>query len=130
MGIRIGLSGETGREGFAAVDALVALTLLALTISLALQGMTSARRLASRAVELRQAGALLQYLVDAGARDPGEQSGVLDPFQWRLEVKARPADPETPALRMCTRTAIVTHTPSRRQYRLVGLDFCAPRAGS
>ena len=130
MGIRIGLGGRKGGDGFAAIDALVALTLLALTISLALQGMTSARRLASRAVELRQAGALLQYLVDAGARDPGERSGVQQPFQWRLEVKARPADPETPALRMCERTATVTQMQSRRQYRLEGLDFCTPRAGS
>ena len=130
MEIRIGLSGRTGGDGFAAIDALVALTLLALTISLALQGMTSARRLASRAVELRQASALLQYLVDAGARDPGEQSGVLQPFQWRLVVEARPADSQTPALHLCTRTAIVTQIQSHRQYRLQGLDFCTPRAGS
>ena len=130
MSIGTGVLGGNGGNGFAAVDALVALTILALTISLSLQSLGSARRLAGRTVEIRQASALLQYLVDAGARDPGVQTGVQAPFQWRFEVSLEPVDPQAPALKLCRRAAVVTEIRSRRTYRLQGIEYCTTRPGA
>ncbi len=130
MSIGTGALRGNGGDGFAVVDALVALTILALTISLSLQSLGSARRLASRTVEIRQASALLEYLVDAGARDPGVLTGVQAPFQWRFEVSLEPPDPQAPALKLCRRAAVVTEMRSRRTYRLQGIAYCTPRPGA
>jgi hypothetical protein len=129
--VRIGAAARSwnGGEGFAAVDALVALTVLALTISLSLQSLETARRLAARTVEIRQASALLQYLVDAGAREPGDRTGVQDRLRWRLVVAVEPDNSQAPALKLCRRTATVTDAGSRRTYRLESLEFCTPRPG-
>ena len=119
--------GDGGAEsGFATVDAIVGLTVLALAISLALQSLDVSRRLAARSLEVRRASSLLQYLVDAGSTRIGPHTGSLGPFRYSLSVEPLPADPQAPAVRLCRRTADVSDSQSGRRYRLEMTDFCVP----
>ena len=110
--------------GYAAVDALVGLTILAVTVSLALGALTSARRLASAAVESGQAAGLLQYLMEFGPKEVGSTSGRSPLFAWRLDVALAPADPHAPAAQLCSRSAEAKSLKSRRRFTLATLQFC------
>ncbi len=112
--------------GFAAVDALVALTILAVTFSLAFDAVNSARRLAVASVEIRKAHALLEYLVDAGPRGVGLSWGRSDGFDWRLQTTLKAIDPHAPSVRMCSRAAAAVGVRSRRRFVLSTLEFCKP----
>ena len=120
-----------GEEGFAAVDALVGLTILALTLSLALQALGSSRNLAATALETQQATRLLQYLVDSSPNRIGALTGVTGGFGWRLQVAMEPADLQAANLRLCRWSAEAVNAKSRRRYDLDTLEFCrAPDAAS
>ncbi len=115
-------------HGFAAVDALVALTVLATTLALALQAEAVARRLAGSALRSEQAGVLLQYLIETGARTPGKWTGRSGGLDWRFDVALQPADPRAGALRTCRRTATASEAGGRRTVSLTVLAFCRPPA--
>ena len=119
---------QVRQAGFAAVDALMALTILAMTMALAFQAMISARGLAERAAETRRAAALLQYLMDSDIGTIGERAGMTDRFSWKLAVSLVPADPAAPAVRSCDRSAEVRALRSQRRYRLSTTEFCLPPA--
>ncbi len=120
---------KSNSDGFAAVDALVALTILASAISLTIEAVGSARRAAQAALETERAKGLLEQLLESGQGGAGVRTGRSDGFDWRLEVAFAPADPRAPALVMCTRKARLTGVRSRRGYALSALDFCARPAG-
>ena len=116
--------------GFATADAMIAMLVLALTIGLALNAASTARRLALRATEVRQAnllaGQLLSRLQDADQVETGKLGGL----DWRLEttVVAAAADPDAPPL---SRRTVAITAPSGRVYRdglsvLCGDDHAAP----
>ena len=120
-------NGAGGTEGgFATVDALVGLVVLAMTVSLALQALTGSRRLAERALEIGQAEALLQYLVDAGTTSIGVHTGRVGAFQWNLRVAAEPLDMQAPAVRLCRQEAELVERRSGRHYHLQTISFCSP----
>lgn len=100
------------REGFAAVDALVALLLLATTLSLVLGAQTSGRKLAAAAVETRLATVELGQLLDRGTA--GEANGRTGPFVWRSSEQRLSSTSET----LCARRAEVRATRSGRVYRM------------
>jgi hypothetical protein len=110
--------------GFAAVDALVALTILATTLALALHATATSRSLAARALQSERAGALLQYLLQAGSHEPGQWSGRAEGFDWRLDVALQGPDPHAPALRTCRRTASAREQTSGRRFSLSAVVFC------
>jgi hypothetical protein len=110
------------QDGFAAVDALVALTLLAITLSLAMEAAGSARRLGAAALQTRRATALLQYLQANAPAGPGKWSGQAAGMNWRLEAKLLDADPQANALRLCRRAAEVRDGP--RRFALASTAFC------
>ena len=115
---------DQGEAGFAAVDAMVALTILASAMALTLEATATARRLADAGVQDDRAGVLLEYLVQAGPRGPGDWTGRSRSLDWRLEVRLQPSDPHAPALRVCQRLAAVSDPRSRRRFTLSALAFC------
>ena len=122
--------GGDAEAGFAAVDALVALTILAMTIALALQAMQTARRMAGAALEARSATAVLQWLLQSDPDEIGARSGSANGFAWRAELALNPSDPQAPAVRTCTRSASVARVGGRRSYAARALVFCRPPAQS
>lgn len=71
------------RSGFAAVDAIVALTLIGLTLGLCLQLGVMANRSSKTAAELRRVTALGRYAL---AGDDTPRSGQDGAVAWQLDI--------------------------------------------
>jgi hypothetical protein len=114
-----------GTAGFAVVDALVALTILATIISLGAEALISARRLAFATDESQRAQVLLKYLLARGIGPGRDETGSLSGFNWRLRTTYLTAEPgQGPTL--CRRWAGATDARSGRQYVLATFSFCTP----
>src|SRR5690606_1820063 len=72
------------RGGFSTIDALVGLTILSLSLSLALGAQANARRVAERARETRAAGVLLQSLDTIALGSAQSAHGVSGVLIWRV----------------------------------------------
>ncbi len=114
-----------GTRGFAAVDALVALSILAAIFALGLEAMISSRRIAFAASEAQQATILLRYLLAREAPPGLDETGSLSGFNWRVQTAYLPPDPGAPAVTLCRRWAGATGARSGRRYVLSTVDFCA-----
>ena len=80
-------SGRSDNEnGFAAVDALTALAILATTITLSIVALSVARRAEQSASEASAARTTLRFLLTEPARPPGLYSGSNPDFDWTLQV--------------------------------------------
>jgi len=119
-----GAAGDSlqGEAGFASVDAMAGLAILAVTIALALSAHAMARRMSDAAVESRRAAALLQMLVDD--RGATADSGSFGGFEWRVEVLREPAQGVEPRSSVCRRAARVQSLASGRAYTLDTLAPC------
>ncbi|MGA0601539.1 hypothetical protein ACO2Q3_12620 [Caulobacter sp. KR2-114] len=102
--------------GFAAVDALTALTILTLTIGLSLSAAVTARRAAEKAQEAREASVLLRYLMETSPNQLGSRDGRSGAFTWRVSETPALAPGANPALKLCRRSATLSATPSGRTY--------------
>ena len=124
-GLGGGLEGRSERTGgFAAVDALVGLTILATVISLAVAALASARRVAMSALETAQASAELRLLLSLRNPAPGVQHGRDGTFDWLVEQTASAdAGPSQLAL-LCGRRAIATSIRTGRRYQMTTAAFC------
>jgi hypothetical protein len=111
-------------EGFAAVDALVALTLIAMTLALTIVAAQGAQRNSLRALELRRADTLLKYLLLAKPHALGVQAGDTDRFAWTVTTAPSQIDAEPSNLAICTRTASVRAAASGRAYRMTTSESC------
>lgn len=79
---------QDGREsGFAAVDALTALAILATTITLSIVALSVARRAEQSASLGRAARTTIQVLLAEPTRPPGLYSGSSSDFDWTLQVE-------------------------------------------
>jgi hypothetical protein len=127
-GLRI--VGETPAEdacaGFAAIDALVALTILAATLSLSLEAGLTARRAAARAAEIQSADTLLRSLIDRGT--VGDEAGRTAQFAWRVEFGPVGASQGTAHLQLCRRAADAKSLRGGRHYKLATLVACPVRS--
>lgn len=112
--------------GFAAVDALVALMILAATITLSLRAVGTARRAAFGADEMRQATQMLRGLLDTPVTRPGALAGQTPFFLWRVETRAGVAIPGATGALICARSASVTSRRDGRRYTLAGAEICPP----
>ena len=83
-------------SGFAAVDALVALMILAITITLSLRAVETAKRAATSADEMRQATQVMRGLLEAPLAKRGVQTGQTAAFDWRLETRTGASAPGAP----------------------------------
>jgi hypothetical protein len=109
-------------EGFAAVDALVALTLIATTLALAIVATQTAQRTSLKALELRRADTLLKYLLLARPHALGVQQGNTDGFVWTVTTAPSHIAASNPAI--CTRTASTRAVTSGRAYRMATSESC------
>jgi hypothetical protein len=119
---------SSASPGFAAVDALVALAVLATTVALSLTAADTARRAAALAGETRGAEVLMRRLVYAPAEALGVRTGRTRDFAWSVRLAAEPSTaPEIPA---CRRRVEVTGLGSGRTYAGSMLEPCPPRTAN
>ncbi len=117
-------------QGFAAVDALVALTLLSMTIGLSLVGAQTAQRAAAKAQEARGAASLLRSLLEDAPAGTADRQGSDGAFAWRYAAAPLTDEGAAPPLRLCRRVAEAASLKDRRRYRLETLAPCpAQEAG-
>jgi hypothetical protein len=123
--VRTQPAGDGASDGYAAVDAMVALVILAMTITFALGAAQAARRAAVVAEETRRAVQLLRYLVDEAPLTTTIQSGVANGFTWRVQTRPQ-SDAGVPGLVLCDRLAEIVSNTSRRRFHLEGAAICPP----
>jgi hypothetical protein len=118
-------AGDRSSDGYAAVDAMVALAILAMTVTFAVGAAQTARRVAVAAEETRRATQLLRYLVDETPLTLAVQSGAASGFSWRVQTRLG-ADTGVPGLRLCGRLAELVSSTSHRRFHLEGAAICPP----
>lgn len=107
--------------GFAAVDALMALTILAITIAFAMNAVSVGQRAARAASEARKAQALMAALLDGPSRQPGIYRGKNSGMGWTVTVAPRLADT---APHLCDARVEVAGRVAQRTYRLSTTEIC------
>jgi hypothetical protein len=112
--------------GFAAIDALVGLTILASALTLAMGAGLTALKLDTRAQRLQSARSQLVFLMENTKALPGERSGETAGLHWRTRVIV---EPQAKAFGLCRVTSEVFPALGARTYALSTLRPCAePRA--
>jgi hypothetical protein len=119
---------EKGQGGFAAVDALVAVTILSSSLALSLTAAEIGARASRVAGETRDAELVLRGRLEDTAGRAGVWSGRVQGLDWRVEAR-RYDDAVIERAGPCVRTASATSTRSGRTYRLATVDTCLPEAG-
>lgn len=117
-------SDDSQSDGFAAVDALVALTILTSTIILTLAATQVARRAATDALETRRASELLQFVVLSEPHKIGDRTGQAAGFNWRLETAQSTIAVNAATPPICTRKAEATSLRTGHHYRLGTSEVC------
>jgi hypothetical protein len=117
-----------GQGGFAAVDALVAVTILSSSLALSLTAAEIGMRASRTAGETRDAELVLRGRLEDTAGQAGVWSGRVQGLSWRIEAH-RSDDAVIERAGPCVRTASATSTRSGRTYRLTTVDTCPPEAG-
>jgi hypothetical protein len=123
--VRTQPSGDGASDGYAAVDTMVALAILAMTITFALVAAQTARRATVVAEETRRADQLLRYLIDEAPLTLSTQSGTANGFSWRMQTYFT-SDASIPGLLLCDRLAELVSNTSRRRFHLEGAAICPP----
>ncbi len=121
---------DTSSDGFAAIDALVALMILATTIVLALGAAETARRASARASETRHAVALLRGLLATAPHHLGSAGGRLAGFDWRIETRVAVVATPVASVRVCERQADARSVTSKRRYALSTTELCPSQAAA
>ena len=107
----------TGADGFAIVDAMVGLLIVAATVGLSLQGMLQAQRAATLLAVVSSAVRLGDRAIQ-GARSQGDYSQILWTVRESSLGAARP-------VALCDRTVELTSQSSRRVYSISTIVTCA-----
>jgi hypothetical protein len=108
-------------EGYAAVDALVALMLIAAALAAAFPALAQAARVADSAREVRSAKAFLAHLLEASPATLQVQTGETSEFRWRVAME--PTGAERPVA-ICRQAAQLVHRESGRRYVAATLEAC------
>jgi hypothetical protein len=103
------------------VDALVALTILAMTLGLSLVAADRAIRAARLANEIRQADALLRDILISGPRSLRPLSGATADYAWTVETQVTGADRP---IEVCRRYVQLTSLRSTRHYWASTSETC------
>ena len=112
-------------QGHAVIDAMTALLILALTITLSLAVLQQARRVAERGSDVQTARNLIDELMAFGPRSFIPSSGAASGFAWRLETQV--TGPERP-IAVCRRAVDLTHVSSGKQYSAAPFTVCPEEA--
>jgi hypothetical protein len=116
-----------GDAGYAAVDALVALTIISGALVGSYQVLQQARAISDTASEARRAEARLRSLLEATPRDMTVRSGDDEGFRWRMVTEVTGADRP---IAVCRRAATLVSDTSGRAYSAATLETCPVGAGS
>lgn len=111
------------KQGFALVDALTALVMLATVIALALSVVGTSRRLAAAASETHQAVTALNYLLVLPLQSQIARSGESSAFTWRVALASASA-PAHLGVPMCQRSVVLQSRKSQRGYQAESLEPC------
>lgn len=106
--------GRDCEAGYAAIDALVALMILASTLVCTVSATHGSRTVADAALELRKANELASYLLETSPATPGETTGAADGFSWTRTV-AEPVD-TFGASAICERRVVLTGVRDKRRF--------------
>lgn len=120
-----GFCDHRGREGFALVDALVALVIFTTTLSLCLSLADTSMKLGSRSLELRRANLLGRYLLETARQTAGGSDGRDNGFWWQVNVTSTPA-PGASEVKLCARSVELRSTESGRRYGFSTVEICPP----
>ena len=129
-GSRTGLSARSrqavGRGGYAAVDALVALTILTLTLVMALAAGAHAREAAILADETHKARDLMQFLLaSTPSSSGGESSGLSGDFAWATTEGRISNAAASATIQVCQRAVELKSRATGRRYGLMAASLCA-----
>lgn len=113
--------GGEGEHGFASIDALVAMTILAITLSLAFGVGQIALRASDRAHEINQADVYLRLLME---RPELNAKGAVREFNWTVETRPAPLPGSNGVERVCGRAVTVQSRTSFRSYQLASIVQC------
>lgn len=117
---------DGGQGGFAAVDALVAVTILSSSLALSLAAAEIGTHASRLAGETRNADLFLRGRLEGTASQVGVWSGRDRGLDWRVEAHLSNtgiADRAGP----CVRSASAIAARSGRTYRLATVDTCLPK---
>ena len=112
--------------GFLALDALIGLSILSISLALTLNALGVSRRLADASLELRRANQLAISLCQANGPSTSS-SGVDSGFRWSLDVAADP--PTAPSPRLCRRHARLVSLRTARTFEASATQVCPARVG-
>lgn len=133
--VRGGVWGRTGlrsasprEEGYVAVDALVALTILTSTIVFALSAVQQGARVARSALEVREASAELQEAMQWTRA--GVSGGQVSTHAFSSRVELSPPTQMVAGIGLCRRTVVVVSAQSGRPYYASTNAICIAGAQS
>lgn len=113
--------------GYAAVDALVALIILSLTVILSLSAFQTAARAARIAAEAEAARTLLARLVESEPKDLDGSVGSTPAFAWTVQTQPTASNA---LIDVCRRAVDLVARRSGRHYGVVTLVTCPPRSAA
>ena len=113
--------------GFAAVDALVAVTILSSSLALSLMAAQTGARASRTAGETRDAELLLRGRLESTSGQVGVWRGRDQGLDWWIEAHLSQTDPAHRAA-PCVRT-VSARAASGRTYRMATVDTCLPKVG-
>jgi hypothetical protein len=108
-------------DGFAAVDALTAVAILATTLLLSIQALDSALRVSRTGREAIEARTAFAWLMDGAPRPPGAYRGRTGGFDWTLLVVD---EGNTGQVRLCRQSIELRNHRSRRRFVQEGHSVC------
>jgi hypothetical protein len=118
---KLATSRDRRDAGYVAVDAMVALLIVALTVILSLTVAERAGRAAQLAQDTRQADSLLRDLLVSGPRSLQMVSGVTGGYQWSIETQITGADRP---IEVCRRFVQIASPAPVRRYWASTMEPC------
>jgi hypothetical protein len=119
---------EGVEDGYAAIDALVALMILTSTLICALTAAHQAAEVARFALETRQATVLGRYLIETAPVQPGVRGGRTESFSWKQSV----SEPvmAVGASAICVQRANIVADKSHRTFAFESNVVCSRAAAT
>jgi hypothetical protein len=114
---------DTGNGGFALVDALCALAILAATLAFAIKAAELSSRLGSAALETRAAAAALDGITLAPASNFDVVRGRNRQFEWQIDLIKETNNQGAPSS-VCRRSAALHSVSSGRRFTTSRLQPC------
>lgn len=110
------------QSGYAAIDALVGLMILAAVLVCAISATHGSREAADLALEFRKANELAGYLLETAPTAPGKTVGEAVDFAWSLTV-SEPTD-TFGAGAICERRVVLTGLRDNRRFEARTNSVC------